>query len=419
MPYGGTETFVSVVDENLLGILKPGEARKVENPEETVDAAIQSSLDAGLLANLSDKKIVVVVELSNVSEEMLMVVTRLLEKLNTKGIQNDDIRVLLTTETAESMRSDKEKHDLWHERLAKYSIIEHDPSSECIEVGKTSKGVKVSLNKSFVESDVKIVVSDVSLHRFFGYRGGSSAILPGLASAKTIGYNHAAIVNANARIGVIEGNSIHEGMEEASKLAGVSLGICISTNLEGNIVGVHSGDMLETFHKVLAEYGDICKALFQKKAEIVIASAGGSPNDLDLYHATMALETALKIVKDDGAIILVAECPKGHGNKVFYEWMKRFKDLKEVQDEIRKRYVSGGESAYYLLRAKERARIYLVSVMPDYYASNIFKLRTARTANAALQTVQRAIGKDSKIMVLPYAMMTLPTPEETSSSDRT
>jgi nickel-dependent lactate racemase len=408
-----------VNDENLLGILKPHDARKVENPEETVDAVIQNSLDSGLLTNAADKKIVVVVELSNTNAQTLMAVTRLLEKLNGKGILSDVVRILLTTETAESIRSDKEKYDLWHDRLAKYSITEHDPSSsECIEVGKTSRGVKVFLNKSFVEADLKIVVSDVSLHRFFGYRGGCSAILPGLASAATIRHNHAALVNANARLGVIEGNPMHEDMEEASKLAGVSLGLCISTGLDGSIVGVYAGDLLDAFHKASAEYGETCKVIFKQKGEIVIASAGGAPNDVDLHHASMALEAALKVVKDQGAIILVAECPKGHGNKVFLEWTRQFKDLKEIQDEIKKRYVSGGESAYCLLRAREKARIYLVSVMPDYYASNIFKLRTARTTNAALQTVQRAIGKDSKIMVLPYAMMTLPTPEETQLSGR-
>lgn len=71
------------------------------------------------------------------------------------------------------------------------------------------------------------------------------------------------------------------------------------------------------------------------------------------------------------------------------------------------------------MKAREKTRIYLVSVMPDYYASNVFKLKTARTTNSALQAAQRILGKDSGVMVLPHAFMTLPTPEEVPPSDRT
>lgn len=105
------------------------------------------------------------------------------------------------------------------------------------------------------------------------------------------------------------------------------------------------------------------------------------------------LKRLFRVVKDEGSIILVGECPKGHGNKVFYEWTKNFKEVKEVESEIKKRYVLGGESAYFLLKARERAKIYLVSVMPDYYASNIFKLRTSRTTNSALQSASGRLEK--------------------------
>ena len=421
LPYGDTETFVSVEDENLLGILQPHEKSPAENPQQEVDSALENPLGSEPLTRLivPGKSLVLLMELTNPVAESFILVSHLLGKFSEKGIPNEHVKILLTTETSESIRASKEKSDLWRETLASYSVIEHDPlSSECMEVGKTSKGVKVLLNRNFVEADLRIVFSDISLHRYLGYRGGCSAILPGIAGADTIRHNHAMLVNPNTRPGVLTGNPLYEGIEEASRLAKVDFGLCIMTNPKGNLVTVRAGDLSEAFHTIAREYGEICRVTFSRKSDIVIASAGGSPYDVDLYHACEALESPLRVVKDGGAVILVAECPKGHGNNVFYEWMKNFRDVKEIESMIRKKYVRGGENAYYLLKAREKARIHLVSLMPDYYAG-IFKLRTARTVNSALQSAQRTLGKDSKIIVLPYASMTLPIPEESPPSDRT
>jgi nickel-dependent lactate racemase len=107
-------------------------------------------------------------------------------------------------------------------------------------------------------------------------------------------------------------------------------------------------------------------------------------------------------------IILVAECPEGHGNQVFYDWMVRFKDLKAVEREIRRNFVLGGHKAYYLMKALQKAQIILVSSMPDYYATNIFRLKTARTVNEALNEAFKIVGENAKVWVMPYGNFTLP-----------
>ncbi|MCK4223214.1 hypothetical protein KAX01_02865, partial [Candidatus Bathyarchaeota archaeon] len=51
--------------------------------------------------------------------------------------------------------------------------------------------------------------------------------------------------------------------------------------------------------------------------------------------------------------------------------------------------------------------IFLVSTMPDYYATNVFKLRTARALNDALQEAFKIVGKNAKIWVVPHGHITL------------
>ncbi|MGI6662638.1 MAG: hypothetical protein ACOX4B_04055 [Bacillota bacterium] len=50
-----------------------------------------------------------------------------------------------------------------------------------------------------------------------------------------------------------------------------------------------------------------------RKADIVIASPGGRPKDMNLYQAQKGLENAKYAVREGGVIILTAECPEGLG----------------------------------------------------------------------------------------------------------
>jgi nickel-dependent lactate racemase len=56
----------------------------------------------------------------------------------------------------------------------------------------------------------------------------------------------------------------------------------------------------------------------------------------------------------------------------------------------------------------QRAQIILVSSMPDYYAVNVFRFRTARAVNDALNEALNIVGKNGRVWTLPYGNYTLP-----------
>ena len=155
------------------------------------------------------------------------------------------------------------------------------------------------------------------------------------------------------------------------------------------------------------------KVPVERKADIVVVSCGGHPFDIDLYQAYKAVDGALEVVKRGGVIVWVAECSEGYGNQVFYEWMKKYRTLKEVERAIKRKFKLGGHKAYYLLKALEKAKIILVSVMPDYYAMDVFKLRTSRSVNEAIDEAFRIAGKNAKVWAIPYGNITEPVLKET------
>jgi len=102
---------------------------------------------------------------------------------------------------------------------------------------------------------------------------------------------------------------------------------------------------------------------------------------------------------------------------VFYDWMVRFADVKLVEREIKRNFVLGGHKAYYLMKALQNHQIVLVSSMPDYYASNIFKLKTARAVNDALNEAFNIAGKAARVWTIPQGNYTLPEVKAPSSEE--
>jgi nickel-dependent lactate racemase len=71
----------------------------------------------------------------------------------------------------------------------------------------------------------------------------------------------------------------------------------------------------------------------------------------------------------------------------------------------------GGHKAYYLLKALKNHTIILVSSLPDYYASEVFKLKTSRAVNDAFKEAMKISGSASKVWAMPYGNHTLPLVE--------
>jgi nickel-dependent lactate racemase len=266
----------------------------------------------------------------------------------------------------------------------------------------------VFLNRIFAEADVRILTGDVCFHYFAGYGGGRKSVLPAVSGEETVKHNHAMLLDVNARTGVLDGNPVHEDMVEAAGLAKVDFILNVVTNGKGEVVKAFAGYLEQAFMEGVKAVDEMYRVTVDRRADIVVVSSGGEPADVNLFQAYKGVDNALDVVKRGGVIILVAECLEGHGNEVFYDWMVRFGELKSVEREIKRNFVLGGHKAYYLLKALQKAQIILVSSMPDYYASSVFKVKTARAVNDALNEAFNVVGKAGKVWSMPYGNFTLP-----------
>jgi lactate racemase len=411
IPYGKTEVCARIPTRNFLGSIEPKEKLGVEDSRAEIERALSQPIGTARLreiAKAGDKVAIVVDDATRATPSYLMILP-LLDELNEAGVKDEDVTVIFGCGSHRPVTPEEKEKIIGKEALQRVKAISHDHEAEDqVFLGKTSHGTKVSVNKVFAEADVKILAGDINLHYYAGYGGGRKGVLPAVSSAETIQQNHALMLNPKAATGVLDENPVHEDMIEAAKLAKVNFILNIVTNSKNELVKAFSGDLEHAFIEGTKLVDEMYKVPIEKRANIVVVSAGGYPHDINFYQASKGIHNALEAVKRRGVIVLVAECPEGHGNEVFCEWMEKFTDLKRIEREIRKRFVLGGHKAYYLTKALQKVSIILVSVMPDCYAVNTFKLKTARALNDALRDAFELAGKNAKVYVMPHGSATLP-----------
>ncbi len=412
LPYGRTEVCTRIPTRNFLGMIEPKEKPGVADPRVEVERALNEPVGTKKLreiAKAGDKAAVVVDDATRATPSYLMV-PAILDELNKAGVKDEDITVIFGCGTHRSVTPEEMKTLVGEETLERVKTISHDcRAKDLVYVGKTNTlGTKVYVNKVFAEADVKVLTGDVGLHYYAGYGGGRKSVLPAVSGVETIRHNHASLLHPKARTGILEGNPVHEDMVESARLAEPDFILNIVTNSKGEMVRAFAGDLEEVHAEGVRLVDEMYKVPIERRAKIVVVSPGGHPFDIDLFQAYKGVDCALRAVKRGGVIVWVAECPEGHGNQVFYEWMTKFKESKRMETEIKRRFKIGGHKAYYLLKALQKVKIILVSTLPDYYAANVFRLKTAKAVNDALHNAFNIAGKDAKVWVMPHGNVTLP-----------
>jgi nickel-dependent lactate racemase len=413
LPYGKSEVCVRVPTRNFLGLIEPKEKQPgVPDAKAEIERALKEPIGSKRLSEIvkPEHKVAIVVDDWTRPAPSHLMVPPILDELNMAGVKDENVTIIFGCGTHRAVTHEEAVRILGEPILNRVKAVSHDcRAKDLVYAGTTqTHGTKVYLNRIFAEADVKILTGDICFHYYAGYGGGRKSVLPAVSGEETIKHNHAMLLHPNARTGVLEGNPVHEDMVETAKIAKVNFILNVVTNSKGEVVKAFAGDLEQAFYEGVKVVDEMYRMSVDFKADIVVVSPGGYPADVNLFQAYKGVDSALGIVKRGGVIVLVAECPEGHGNQIFYDWMVKFNDVKAVEREIKRNFVLGGHKAYYLLKALQNHQIILVSSMPDYYATNIFKLKTARAVNDALDEAFKIAGKNAKVWAMPCGNFTLP-----------
>lgn len=396
-PYGKRNITIDIPEKNLLKVIKAKE-KKAENEEELIKKAIENPINSKKLEKLKGK-IAIVVDDKTRPCPTKKILPYVLEKLR------GEIKIIFATGTHVPVNEKEAEELLGKEIASQYEWISHSQEARFVDFGVTSFGTPLFFNAEFANADSKILIGDIEYHYFAGYGGGRKSVLPGVAAEKTIETNHKRMFHEKARFGILDGNPVHEDMEEAANIVGVDFCLNVVMNSKHGIVGAFAGNHKDVLRQGAKLVDEMYKVSIEEKVDAAIIAADGHPHDINLYQAMKAIQTVIDVVKEGGTIILIAECKEGHGSDKFYNEMEKYNNSEEIKKELLKKFIMGKHKVYYMLKAVEKVKIYTITSMDEDMVEH-FKMEKI-SEDEVIDKIYERHGEDAKVIVSPKASTTL------------
>ena len=403
----GVQT-VNVPEQQLVGILRAGNAQPPESEEGELRRALSQPIGAAPLSaqNLSGKKIAIIT--SDITRPLptYRIMPTLLDELYAAGAKPEDITLVF------ALGSHRNHTPAEMEKLAgsrawqEIRCIDSDPS-DCIHLGTTDAGTPVDITRSVAEADYRICLGNIEFHYFAGYSGGVKAIMPGVSTRDAIQSNHSMMVRPEACAGNLDTNPVRQDIEQAGKICGVDFIVNVVLDEHKHILKAVAGDPVKAHREGCRFLDTIYLKELDAPADIVIVSQGGAPKDLNLYQTQKALDNARHAVRQGGVIILIGSCKEGLGEHVFEQWMTQSESPAAMIQRIGHDFQLGGHKAAAIAMTLEKADIYLVSEMEPDFVRSLF-LTPMPDAQSALDAALAKLGANATVLAMPFGGSTLP-----------
>lgn len=169
---------------------------------------------------------------------------------------------------------------------------------------------------------------------------------------------------AGIGIGLLDGNAVHEECESIAEMINPSFGINSVVDERGRAVRVLAGHWRSAHRAACQEYLATRSVSIENKRDVVVASCGGFPHDINLIQAHKALDMAAQACNEGGTIFLLAECREGFGRHDFLKWFDE-ENSSTLAGRLRLAYEVNGQTAWALLTKAERYRVLMLSTLRD------------------------------------------------------
>lgn len=358
------------------------------------------------------KAVIIVSDITRPAPNPLMV-PPVLGALREAGLKTESIEIVVANGLHRPASREELEELLGKDVVKEVKVVNHDAEDEgqLTEIGKTTFGTDVTLNKRVVDADFVITTGLIEPHFFAGYSGGRKSILPGVAGRKSVFQNHSfkMIGHPNARYGILEGNPIHEDALEAAKMVRPDFMVNVVLNKERKIVKAFAGDFVKAYEAGVGFLEGMVRVHTPRKADIVITTNGGYPLDRNLYQAVKGMATGELVVRRGGVIVIMAECIDGIEHESFYQLMEEAKNPNEVLETIKKEEpVIDQWEAQVLARILNKAQVIVVSKGVKDELIEDMLMTPASTPEEALALALRKAGNAAKIVAIPEGPFVIP-----------
>lgn len=207
-PYGKEFLELDIPESRFAGVMESHmhEYKPAGTPDELVRAAMANPIGTPTLAVMAEgkKKVVVICSDHTRPVPSKVIIPPMLEEIR-KGSPDADITLLISTGCHRATTEEELVNKFGEDIVKNEKIVVHDcdDTDNLVYLGKLPSGGDLIINKLAAEADLLVAEGFIEPHFFAGFSGGRKSILPGIASRKTVVYNHngAFIADPHSRTG--------------------------------------------------------------------------------------------------------------------------------------------------------------------------------------------------------------------------
>ncbi len=404
--YGKQELRIDIPKERVVGVLAPQEVQPVADVGAAVRTALAHPVGSDPFEALirgHESALIITVDNTRPSPEAMLV--PMIEACRGQGLA---VTVINATGRHRQMTNSELESHLGEYVVRNCRVLQHDPfdGSNMVSKGVTARGTAIRVNRETFRHDLVIGCGIIEPSYLCGWSGGRKLLMPGLAHYASIDNNHYYLTQPGAEIGRLHGNPVSDDAFEFMEDLPLHFVLYAVCGPHDEFVSIVAGDRREAHERGCA----LCEPIFRvprQEADIVISSPGGWPYDFDLVQGKKAVIPALEVVRQNGAIILCAECSDGLGaEETFIDWLTNKTPFDVANDVLdREQFNLGAHGANILAKPiVEKAATVILVTCPD--VADALK-RTYITAVTDLEEAWRianaVAGPDADVLFIENA----------------
>ncbi|GAC1396858.1 MAG: hypothetical protein NVSMB65_15990 [Chloroflexota bacterium] len=242
----------------------------------------------------------------------------LLARIEEGGVPPEKIRLIVGTAARRALVSDDLFKKLGRDVMDRYEILNHQPYENLEDMGTSSRGTPIRVNRSFLDADLRIAVGCIMPQVGIGFGGGAEDIMPGIVGTDTQAWMHEK-VGPVASPGDLENSEQRADTEEIVERIGLDLVVDIVPTSKRGIAGAFAGDPVEAHRAGVALARHVfATPLPDDLVDIVVTNA--YPRDTDFLQADAALtilESAWRmgnrVLRPGGTTVITTASSEGRG----------------------------------------------------------------------------------------------------------
>ena len=417
IPYGKGYLDIELPEENVT-VCAASDIRAEVPGSVVIREALDHPIGTKSLLELAQNKKTACIVVNDVTRPTpsKIILEGILEELARAGMKEDQIKILIANGNHRETKPEELAVMLGEDIVKRYQIVNHVARNDAdlTYLGDTPLGVPIHVNSTLVNSDLKILTGTIRPHQSAGFSGGRKSILPGVAGLNSIRKHHSfPIFPITPQLGVIKNNTFHEQSLQGAKLVGIDFIVNVIENAHKEIISAVAGDLEEAHAEGIKRCASIWTYTLPEKADIVIASPGGYPKDINLHQTQKALAPCELALKHGGVIILVAQCQDGAGQ--IPEWFEGAKTPQDVIDKFIRDGWSPKAHAKPFLVARPLSNFHVITVcegIDEKTLKELFMIPAKTLDEAYQKALEFCDTKSPKVLVLPVAGDVIPLVQE-------